>query len=276
MQLRFTSALLILTILSGCETIPTGQERSANDQAISADEGTTGEAPKDDTLTPAFKPTEEPSVKDAEMPSGPVAPENTESNSLPENADISQPELSTSPEPLTPGPSPQPEAEADDGDENIDAPLSDDPVAPKHPEKVTAGWVEWVCFQPETIQLKAKVDTGARTSSLHAYDMIEFERDGNKWVRFHVEHQKSGELLEIERPVVRYLKVIQHEDEPQKRPVVDMEIRMGRFHEKAEFTLIDRSNFVYQVLVGRNFLKGLVLVDCEETFLLGKPCGKLK
>ena len=154
--------------------------------------------------------------------------------------------------------------------------MSDDPVAPKHPEKVTAGWVEWVCFQPETIQLKAKVDTGARTSSLHAYDMIEFERDGNKWVRFHVEHQKSGELLEIERPVVRYLKVIQHEDEPQKRPVVEMEIRMGPFHEKAEFTLIDRSNFVYQVLVGRNFLKGLVLVDCEETFLLGKPCGKLK
>ncbi|MDD4350518.1 MAG: RimK/LysX family protein [Opitutales bacterium] len=276
MQLRFTSALLILTILSGCETIPTGQEPSAKEQAISADTGKTGETPKDDTLTPAPQPAEEPSVKDAEMPSGPVAPENTDPKTAPGKADVPQPEPSTNPAPVTPEASPQSEAEADDGDENIEAPLSDDPVAPKHPEKVTAGWVEWVCFQPETIQLKAKVDTGARTSSLHAYDLIEFERDGKKWVRFHVEHQKSGELLEIERPVVRYLKVIQHEDEPQKRPVVEMEIRMGPFHEKAEFTLIDRSNFVYQVLVGRNFLKGLVLVDCEETFLLGKPCGKLK
>lgn len=272
MHLRFTSAVLILMILSGCESIPGKQENAQNPEPLASEAGETEVIPTDTAPTEPTPAPDEPAniLPPDEGTSGSTGTEKIESiePEIPSGEAVSV-AVGTISEAQT-------ESESSDGDEDIEAPVSDDPVAPRHTEKVTAGWVEWVCLQPETIQLKAKIDTGARTSSLHAYDMAEFERDGDKWVRFHVEHQKTGELLEIERPVIRYLKVIQHEDEPQKRPVVEMEVRIGQFHEKAEFTLIDRSNFVYQVLVGRNFLKGLVLVDCEETFLLGKPCGKLK
>ncbi len=272
MHLRFTSAVLILMILSGCESIPAGQSPSPEPEPLASGSGEMEKAPKDTAQEKTTVSPDEPSY---------ISPPDNVSSKAEEIQNTQEivtdkPVEETVSVALEAIPVAQPESESSDGDEDIEAPVSDDPVSPRHTEKVTAGWVEWVCFQPETIQLKGKIDTGARTSSLHAYDMAEFERDGKKWVRFHVEHQKTGELLEVERPVVRFLKVIQHEDEPQKRPVVEMEVRIGPFHEKAEFTLIDRSNFVYQVLVGRNFLKGLVLVDCEETFLLGKPCGKLK
>jgi|GEM_PF-665561 len=272
MHLRFTSAVLILMILSGCESIPAGQSPSPEPEPLASGSGEMEKAPKDTAQEKTTVSPDEPSyiLPPDEGTSEPTDAQKTESIEPDKHVEET---VSVALEAI---PVAQPESESSDGDEDIEAPVSDDPVSPRHTEKVTAGWVEWVCFQPETIQLKGKIDTGARTSSLHAYDMAEFERDGKKWVRFHVEHQKTGELLEVERPVVRFLKVIQHEDEPQKRPVVEMEVRIGPFHEKAEFTLIDRSNFVYQVLVGRNFLKGLVLVDCEETFLLGKPCGKLK
>jgi hypothetical protein len=188
----------------------------------------------------------------------------------------SEPEAAVLPDNGDPDSLPMSEEADEVADEVIEAPESSDPIVTLPRERVTMGWVEWACFQPETVQLKAKIDTGARTCSLHASNLVEFERDGKSWVRFEVYHQKTGKPIVLERKVQRYLHVVQHEDQPQRRPVVEMELKIGPFHEKKEFTLVDRSNFVYQVLIGRNLIKGLAYVDVEETFLLGRPCPKNK
>lgn len=139
-------------------------------------------------------------------------------------------------------------------------------------QRIIFGWVEWVCVKPENIAIKAKLDSGARTSSMNAQNLTEFERDGETWVRFKIDHPETGEPIEMEQKVVRFLRIVQHDRESQRRPVVELEVKLGDIHQKAEFSLVDRSNFVYQILIGRNYLKGLGLIDSEETFLAGNPC----
>ncbi len=141
-------------------------------------------------------------------------------------------------------------------------------------ERWIFGWVEWVCLEPEGVLMKAKADSGALTSSLCAQNLVEFERDGKRWVRFSLRVSHQGETVVIERPVVRHARIVQHHGRPQRRPVVELEMRMGPLHDRVEFSLVDRTNFTYPVLVGRNFLRGLGLIDPEETFLWRRPCGR--
>ncbi len=90
----------------------------------------------------------------------------------------------------------------------------------------------------------ARVDTGAATSSLNAGDIQAFERDGKQWVKFHLVNDKVKEQEKrwIEAPVLRYVKIRQStSDEMERRAVVELWIRVGKIHEKAQFTLADRS-----------------------------------
>ena len=132
------------------------------------------------------------------------------------------------------------------------------------------GYVEKVLVGEEKLRVKAKLDTGAGTSSLHAVDMIEFERDGKKWMRFHMENPKTRELIRFERKLKRYAKVKQHEGESQIRPVILMEVMLGETYIQREFSLTNRDNFLYPVLLGRNFLNGIALVDASQAFLAKK------
>ncbi|MCD8481520.1 MAG: RimK/LysX family protein [Verrucomicrobia bacterium] len=134
-------------------------------------------------------------------------------------------------------------------------------------ERYVFGWVEWICLQPQGINIKAKVDSGARTSSINAQNLVEFRRDRTTWVRFDIIHPDTKEKVTLERPVVRFVRIVQHLREPQRRPVIELEVKLGPLQHVAEFSLIDRSNFVYQVLIGRNYLRGYGLIDVEETFL---------
>ncbi|EAR23100.1 ATP-dependent zinc protease family protein [Nitrococcus mobilis] len=141
------------------------------------------------------------------------------------------------------------------------------------------GWIEWVVLEPQKLLLKARLDTGAKTSSLHAVDVVEFERDGAKWVRFNVPlkaHKETykGELptLVYERPVVDTVLIKRKNAHLQPRYVVEMAFCIdGREHE-AEFSLADRGNFNYPVLLGRRFLGDIALVDPRESFLAQRKC----
>lgn len=141
-------------------------------------------------------------------------------------------------------------------------------------ERYVFGWVEWVCLQPRGLNIKAKVDSGARTSSINAQNLVEFRRDGQRWVRFDILHPETREPVTMERPVVRFVRIVQHLREPQRRPVIELEVKLGPLQHMAEFSLIDRSNFVYQILIGRNYLRGYGLIDVEETFLWPRPCPR--
>ena len=146
--------------------------------------------------------------------------------------------------------------------------------APK--ERVIMGWLESVFFRPWNVRMTAKLDTGANTSSLHAERIERFSRDGRKWVRFTLGKSEDKKFV-VERPVVRTANIKQHGKGSAQREVVTMVLCKNGKDYDTEFTLVDRSNFSYPVLLGRSFLKNAGLVDASETFIYkaeADPCKR--
>lgn len=143
------------------------------------------------------------------------------------------------------------------------------------PEKMSLGRVEWLWVELLNGHVKARIDTGAKTSSLHASDLQFFERDGENWVRFRIDaHKKIAGLIPssvdktYERPVITMKKVKQASaDAIDTRPVIKLRVKVGSFEEDVEFNLTDRRNMLYPALLGRNFLKDVALVDVSKTFV---------
>ena len=137
------------------------------------------------------------------------------------------------------------------------------------------GWVEKTRLEPWGVELKAKLDSGALTSSLHATRVEVFERDNDKWVRFtvDVEDEATGKMVSktFEKP--RYRRVlIRGAGGEDRRPVVLMKICMGDTVYEEQFTLNDRSDMIYPVLLGRRTLAHLGYLDVTETFLHEPEC----
>jgi len=137
-------------------------------------------------------------------------------------------------------------------------------------DKEVIGAIEWLYMEPPGRHYRARVDSGAETSSLSAKDIIEFERDGDDWVRFTFEHEgRDDEPVEIELPIERtvLIRAAAAEGEPQRRFVVEMDIRLGERLQTTEFTLTDRSSMTYPVLLGRAFLLDLYVIDVSESYV---------
>ena len=133
-------------------------------------------------------------------------------------------------------------------------------------DKMLVGELEKVWIEPPGVTLTARVDTGANSSSLHADELIGFERDGEDWVRFNIVIE--NEAIPVEAEVARYVRVIQQADvEGSRRPVVNLRIRIGDVQDTFEFTLADRSHLDYQVILGRNFLTDMAVVDVAQKFI---------
>jgi hypothetical protein len=138
-------------------------------------------------------------------------------------------------------------------------------------QKTIMGWLESIFVKPWNRRLTAKLDTGAKTSSLHADRIEHFSKNGEEWVRFSLGDTEDSDLplISVEKPLVRTVNIKCKGDDcqPSKRDVVLMTIcKNGKTYE-AEFNLVDRSNFNYPVLLGRSFLKEMALVDPDQTFL---------
>lgn len=135
------------------------------------------------------------------------------------------------------------------------------------------GWVERVELLDGMLSVKAKLDTGAVTSSLDATEIQRFRRGGKRWVRFTVTDPDSGESMQLEKLLERNVRIVRHDGEYQRRPVVNMDICLGGFHRSVEVNLIDRSNFIYPMLLGRSALDGIALIDSSSTFLNPPHCA---
>jgi hypothetical protein len=148
--------------------------------------------------------------------------------------------------------------------------------APDPAGKMIAGWVEKVVMQPSQIRVSAKLDTGARTSSIHAEKIERFEKEGERWVRFTLvledEHDEVHRVP-METPIYRRVRIKQHDDAPEARPVVELEFCMAEQVRRAQFSLVDRGVFLYPVLLGRRFLADSFVVDPGETFLTRAECA---
>lgn len=133
------------------------------------------------------------------------------------------------------------------------------------------GWVEKVRLYPGGLPVKAKIDTGAKTSSLNCLCKTTMERNGEKWVRFSITNY-DGEQVWFERKVIRSVKIKRHFGDAQVREVVRLGICLGNTYKEADVNLIDRSGLNYQLLIGRQFLKNDYLVDPGRTFVSSPGC----
>ena len=128
------------------------------------------------------------------------------------------------------------------------------------------GEVEYVTVIPHEFKFKARIDTGAVGSSLSAVNILQFERDGKKWVRFLIKHPETKKTVEIESPLIRKARIKRHETEAQERLVVNLAIEIGDHTLKGDFSLTGRSQFEFPVLIGRNLLSNRFLVDVNRRF----------
>lgn len=138
------------------------------------------------------------------------------------------------------------------------------------------GWIENVVLPGPGIILKAKLDTGAETSSLSAAIIKKFRQGGKRWIRFRITDRQSGKEYIVVRQRVRTIGVIQHDGSTQTRPVVLMKVCIASRLLETEVSLIDRSEFNYPLLLGRNTLKSFALVDPGNTFLSRPQCRPVK
>lgn len=146
-------------------------------------------------------------------------------------------------------------------------------------ELITTGWLEGVFLLPSNLQMRAKLDTGAKTSSLHAVDIEPFKRDGKKWIKFRTgDYGKKAKFVTMEVPLTRYVRIKDHKQKSARRPVVDITFCFDKQLFTTEFSLVDRSRFNYPVLLGRKMLQQGIIVDPSLTHTFRpdkKACGKL-
>lgn len=138
--------------------------------------------------------------------------------------------------------------------------------------KVIVGEVEKLYLAEPGLVYTARIDSGAETSSLDARNITRFERDGNNWVRFDVPVPDTDELVTLEKEVSRRVRIIQASTEDsERRVVVELQFAIGDHKQVAEFTLADRSNLTYEVLIGRNVLRDVMLIDVGKEFATELP-----
>jgi len=132
-------------------------------------------------------------------------------------------------------------------------------------DKLVLGRVEWVWLTAAQQRYKARIDTGAATSSISAVDVQRFERDGKRWVRFTVPDESGNHVFET--PLLHHKKIRQASlDDLERRPVVELLVQVGDKVEGVEFTLADRNKMLYPILLGRNFLQDFAMVDVSLKF----------
>jgi len=120
--------------------------------------------------------------------------------------------------------------------------------------------------------LRAKIDTGARTSALHAVDIEEFTHDGAAWVRFGAPLSDDGPITECTARLVDTRAIKNTSGEPQDRYVVSTTIVLARRHWKIEVSLADRDNMGFPLILGRTAMRRhRLLVDPGRSYLAGDP-----
>lgn len=146
----------------------------------------------------------------------------------------------------------------------------------KKPKKTPTviGWREWVSL-PELggAVVRAKIDTGARTASLHAFGLEIFEKDGKEYARFaiHPDHKSPGPAVIVETPVLGHRSVRNPGGRNEERPVIRTKLVIGRYRFMSELNLTRRDNMGMPMLLGRQTVRRRFVVDPGRSYLIGRP-----
>lgn len=163
-----------------------------------------------------------------------------------------------------------------------DPPSPEDSRAPGHanadeggPAVVTLGWKEWVSLPDIGVPaIRAKVDTGARTSALNARAIEPFDRDGRNWVRFTLRpDRRRAREIDCEAPVTDARAVKDSGGHAEERYVIETPVRLGTREDTwlIEITLANRSGMQFAMLLGRTAVRRRFAVDPARSFVAGVP-----
>lgn len=137
-------------------------------------------------------------------------------------------------------------------------------------ELLTIGWREWISLPELGLdRIKAKVDTGARSSSLHAFDIHVFERDGAQMVRFkiHPEQRSTRRTRVAEAQVLEFRQVRSSSGHQSLRPVILTTVELLGLRWTTEITLANRDTMGFRMLLGRQALRRRFVVDSGHSYL---------
>ena len=152
------------------------------------------------------------------------------------------------------------------------------PPAPQPPasddDKVVLGWREWVALPQAGLPwVKAKIDTGARSSSMHAFDLEAHERDGQERVRFsiHPWQRSDDDPVELDLPVLDRREVRSSNGQSEQRYAVALDVTLAGRTITTEMTLSNRDEMGFRMLIGREALARGFLVDASMSYAGGRP-----
>ena len=141
------------------------------------------------------------------------------------------------------------------------------------------GWREWVSLPELGIgHVKAKVDSGARTSALHTFSLETYVEGDTKWARFGVHPlQRRQDEVWCTAPVVDVRTVRDSGGHEEERVVIETKLSIGELQKTIEVTLTDRDNMGFRMLLGRTAIRGDFLIDPGRSYLVGaKPPRRVR
>ena len=139
-------------------------------------------------------------------------------------------------------------------------------------KKKIIGWREQVTLLDfDNTIVKAKMDTGARTSSLHATHIKEFERNGINFVNFRIKVGKGTEkkFKHVIAKLKEWRKVRNSSGKTEFRPVIKTKLLIGKHKINTELTLTQRSKMTYDMLIGRIAIKKRFIIDAGRSYIVG-------
>jgi hypothetical protein len=140
----------------------------------------------------------------------------------------------------------------------------------KERELLTIGWREWLSLPQLGIgEIKAKIDTGARSSALHAFDIETFEVDGTSKVRFKVHPKQRNTVITVaaEAEVIDEREVRNSGGKAELRPVILTEVELMGRKWAIELTLTNRELMGFRMLLGRQGVRRRFLIDAGKSYL---------
>jgi len=143
---------------------------------------------------------------------------------------------------------------------------------------IIIGWREWLSLPELGIPpIRAKIDTGARTSAIHAFKIEPFDNNGEAWVRFYLHPYKKRHeyVVMCEAAIIEQRNITDSGGHREQRYVIATQVNMGEHFLKIELSLTNRANMRYLMLLGRTALREAHLaVDSAHSYLLGKPLNE--